>query len=644
MIVLIMLLIILSISFGIKIKLKISQEESLLVAVFGMVLFAYILGIFNLLWLSIYLIVITSVISFIYVLINLIKKKIKIRELITLPTIIYVLVIIFIYYIVKDLKFIAYDEFMFWGTNLKVMFEKSCLWAHQSIDGIHLVYPPFTSIAEYLFCKINGAYNEGIVYFGMITLIATSLMPLFKEEKYSIKSFLKVVISYVITYIALVLFVYNIANLSVDCFLGILFAVSMVLAYKLKDKKEYITLIVVLISLTLIKTNGILFAGIVIMQLFFKEVFLLIKEREKTLKNILKRLSMVVVLLLIIITTYTTWKIYYTINGKQIDDRHDKNYTQNIDISELMNAISQNEKASDRNKKVASNFLSSLISTKIIRRFDYNTVAWIFLASNILLLINLIIGKNKLQKLANYISINIGFVLYCLTNLVIFMFVFQENQGDTLQGFERYMSTYMLAMVINIVYLILEKAEWKRIVISILIGLFLQHGLNSLMLDPRITAQAYGSISDNTISENANQLKQNIKENDKVYIIDQQIDYGLEFVKTRYYLAPIKTNLLYEWNIGSDSKGIYYKTVISENELMDKLISEEYKYIYLISVDKEFLEDYKNIMSQNAKEKLQNIILEEPYMMKRNSNVIILKINKDSKMIESLEEGAKYEK
>ena len=58
MIVLIMLFIILTLSFGIKIKLKISQEESLLVAVFGMGIIAYLFGIVNLLNVSLYIIAI----------------------------------------------------------------------------------------------------------------------------------------------------------------------------------------------------------------------------------------------------------------------------------------------------------------------------------------------------------------------------------------------------------------------------------------------------------------------------------------------------------------------------------------------------------------------------------------------------------
>ena len=104
MIVLIMLFIILSISFGIKIKLKTTQEEAILISVFGMVIIAYVLGVFNLLGLSIYAIGICSLASTIYTIKKLIRKEEKIKNIITLPTVIYILTILFTYYIVKDVK------------------------------------------------------------------------------------------------------------------------------------------------------------------------------------------------------------------------------------------------------------------------------------------------------------------------------------------------------------------------------------------------------------------------------------------------------------------------------------------------------------------------------------------------------------
>lgn len=626
MIVLIMLFIILSISFGIKIKLKTTQEEAILISVFGMVIIAYVLGVFNLLGLSIYAIGICSLASTIYTIKKLIRKEEKIKNIITLPTVIYILTILFTYYIVKDVKLGFYDEYMFWGINLKEMVSKSYLWANSKMDGIHLVYQPFTAVAEYIFCKFNGEYNEGVAYLGIISLIITSIIPVLKKEKYNIKSLFKIVITIVITYITIVLFKFDIANLAVDCILGVVFAVSMYLAYTIKEKKDYIVLTILLISLTLTKANGILFAGIVIMQIFLRNIIEIIKQKEKTLK----KLQSTGILLLIIIVTYGSWQVYCAVNGKQVDDRHDKNDIQNIEISELVNAIVQNEKASERNKKIVSDFANSMTNTKIIRKYKCNTAIWVIALVNISFLLVIIISKNKRNLIANFLSINIGLILYILINIVMYLFVFQKDQGEFLIDFARYMQTYILAMVLNLIYIITKDINLKTGTLIIVIAIIFQNGLNSLMADPR---KSLREEINSQIERNAEEISKNVSEKEKVYIIDSQEDYGLEFMKTRYLISPIRTNLLYEWNLVKNKDDVFYKLEIGDNELIDKLITENYSYVYVINIDKKFLNDYENIFSKEAKQVLKQLTIYGISEYREHSGELFY-IDKDNKKIE----------
>lgn len=573
----------------------------------------------------------------IYTIIKLVRKEEKIKELITLPTIIYCVLIFFVYYIVKDVRFTDYDEFMFWGTNLKEMLHNSCLWANSKIDGIHLIYPPYTAIIEYIFCKFNGGFNEGAVYLGMITLMLTSLMPLLKEEKYSIKSLVKIILTIVITFFSIVLCVYSIKNLAVDCILGILFSVSMFLAYKLQKKKDYIVLVILLISLTLIKTNGILLSGIVIMQIFVMKVLCLIKEKEKSIKNIVKKLTIIGILLITIITSYGTWKIYYTANGKQIDDRHDKNYVENINIKEFINALTLSEEASERNKKIVLDFANAMLHTEMIRTKWCNSTVWVVVIIDIGFLIYMIGTSNKLRKIANFISINIGLLLYLLSNLIVFMFVFQPYQGEILMGIERYVLTYILAMILNLVFFMIEEINRKKvIVIFSLMMLIALTSFRNVIIDPRKISELY-DIDFEMVMAKAKQIIEGVKENEKVYIIDQKLDNGKEFQMIRCYITPIKTNLLYEWNIGSNDAGVYYKMPITEKDFIEKLIEEHYDYVYVVTVKPSFLEEYKNIFSEEAKQELQKIVMNEEEELEPEDlpeKRILLKVNKETKMIE----------
>lgn len=623
MIIFVMLFVILNLGSALKIKLKISIEESIFIAMFGMVLLAYILGLINLLGISFYIISLLTIVSLVYVINSLLKKEINLKQLITLPIIIYTIVMLILYYFIKDSKFGYYDEYMFWGYNLKEMLNNSCLWASYKIDGIHLTYPPFTAVAEYVFCQFNGGFSEPVAYLAIDTLMLTSLMPLLKNEQYKIKSFVKIVGTIALTYIALILFNYNIVNLSVDCILGILFGVSMYFVYASKENKDYITLIILLISLTLIKTNGILLAGIVIMQVFLKEIFS--KEKFK------KALKKAVMLLLAIIITFGSWQIYCKLNGKVVDDRHDKNDMQNIDVVEFINAIFLKDTASERNKSIVIFFWNSLLNEKVVRKFSKYSTVWVASIIDVLFLIYLIISKNKLKKLASFISMNFGFILYLLTTLLMFIFVFQEHQGDILMGFERYVATYLLAMILNSIYIIFENLNWFNGLILVGIAyLITPTRINALMADPRRIIKTEISTS---IIESANEIIANTNVDDKVYIIDQNLDYGTSFMELRYLILPRKTNLLYEWNIGVTDEGVYYKTAISKEEFIKTLINEEYDYLYVISSDKNFIDSYGDLFTEEAKEKLESVIAEDVEFGFSHKNGVLFQIDKEKELI-----------
>lgn len=225
-----------------------------------------------------------------------------------------------------------------------------------------------------------------------------------------------------------------------------------------------------------------------------------------------------------------------------------------------------------------------------------------------------------------------------LTNLMVFMFVFQEYQGETLMGFERYTQTYLLAMALNIIYFIGEETDYKRIVLILVMLLLMQNGLNDIMLDPRKNNRI-NSNEHNMMQKKTRMVIDIVNPIQKVYIIDQKLDYGLEFVKTRYYLSPIKTNLLYEWNIGKSQEGIYYKMSITETELIEKLIQENYDYIYIINIKESFFEDYKNIISEQAKNELQTVLIrDEDDTYQDTKQGVLLKLNTNNKMLETIME------
>lgn len=156
------------------------------------------------------------------------------------------------------------------------------------------------------------------------------------------------------------------------------------------------------------------------------------------------------------------------------------------------------------------------------------------------------------------------------------------------------------------------------------------------MLNPKYAHKILENPNEIITIENANYIKNNIKESEKVYLIDQQEDNGYEFMKTRYYILPIKTNLLYEWNIGTEKKDNFYKIIISEEEFIDKLIEENYTYVYVINSDEKLIEDYQNIFSPLAQTALKEIMIYED--IPTITNGVLLKVDKELRLIKHIEE------
>ena len=184
-------IILIIIASAITTKWKFKQENSILLTFLSTGIFTYVLGLINLMKFSIYIILALTVISIIYLIYAFIKKKVKVKEIITPGTIIYFITIFIVTWFVKGTFYTEWDEFSHWGSNLKAMVSYDLLWSNQIYDGVHVVYPPFAGIIEYIVCKLNGGFAEDVSYVGITFFVITLLMPFLTNLKYNWKDFLK---------------------------------------------------------------------------------------------------------------------------------------------------------------------------------------------------------------------------------------------------------------------------------------------------------------------------------------------------------------------------------------------------------------------------------------------------------------------
>lgn len=630
---LVAILIYISIATCITQRFKFKQESSVTIVFLSLALLLYIAGLFNLMKFAVYLIYLFAIISFVYIIYCIIKKKIKIREIFTPGIIMYIFVIMIMAFIVKDTYYYEWDEFSHWGANLKAMVEYDVFWSNKIYDGVHVVYTPIAGIIEYFFCKINGGFAEDVSYMAINTFIITLLLPIIKGQKHNLKSYIKLILFWFMFYCSIKLCNFQLTSIYIDMLLGILFALGMVLAYRLDGKEDKINLILTLIMMPLLKDTGLLLLGIILMQLFFNKVILKIIEERKITKQHFKIFGIIVLMLIIPLVFYGTWKIYCGVNGKVLDDRHDKNAISEIDIKEYIKGILLIDTDNSKYKDISNSFYDALNTTPVVGGLESTVtavklVAVLDITGIIIYLVNK--DKQDKKKIATILlALNIGFGLYCLLLLATFMFAFTETEGRALASYSRYMSTYFIAWIIITVGLALN-SKIKNVILSLTIAIMLCLYPTSVISIVDITSRKNLSGIDDEIRTEANIIKENVELNDKVYIIYQNIGGGYEYHKLRYSISPIVTNLLYEWSLGPK----YYESDIwsldlTKEEFEKKLIDEEFDYLFIAKIDKQFVDIYGSLINfdfnTNNYEELNNKLLK---IERVNENEVILNLVK----------------
>ena len=594
-------LILIIIASAITTKWKFKQENSLLLTFLSIGIFTYILGLINLMKFSIYIILALTVLSMIYLIYAFIKKKVKVKEIITPGTIIYFITIFVISWFVKGTFYTEWDEFSHWGSNLKAMVSYDLLWSNQIYDGVHVVYPPFAGIIEYIVCKLNGGFAEDVSYIGVTFFVITLIMPFLTNLKYNWKDFLKGFLIVFAVYVFALNLGYTVTSVYIDFLLAMLFLAGMYLSFRDEGKEDKILLVLVCIALPLLKDTGLLMLGIILMQLFFRKVVLKIYSDKKMTKEAIKKFGKIIILLLIPLCVYASWKLYCSSNNRYLDDRHDKNAISNIDIKEYLKAITVLKGTPGKLKDIATSFYTALNDTKLFGKYPMTTAIQLLVVLNLIGIFLYFFQKDEKKRkniLILFITMNIGFVLYCLLLMATYMFAFTEQEGRTLASYDRYMKTYFLAWIGLIIGITTSQLGKKGLISATIVALVALYGCTPIqIIQPK--AKGVSGIPQEII-EKGNIINNSLEKGDKVYLIYQNIGGGGAYHQLRYCISPIVTNLMYEWSLGPKySEDDIWNYDISKEDFEKKLINEEFDYIFIAKSDEQFINIYGSLFDSS---------------------------------------------
>ena len=609
------LMIILPIATFLTVKFKFKQENSILIIFLSGILLIYGLGVFNIMIGAVYILVVLAVLSTIYIIYAAIKKNVVWRDVFTLGTLIYIFIALVLSVVLKNTYFREWDEFSHWGPNLKAMVENDLFWSNNKYDGIHVVYQPLAGLIEYLFCKLNGGFSESIAYIGVDVGILTLLIPILKNLKYKIADIIKAVLFFFSMFCLIYIFYFSLESIYIDFMLGVMFAIGLFVANNCEEVEDKILLVLILLSMAELKTTGLLFDGIILIVVFLQKVIRPIIKEKKITKKVWKNFAITILLLVSVLIAYKSWDIYCKSNNRVLDRRHDNNFISEINIKEYVKAVLQYGSRSEKTDTIAKSFYEAIDSRPIISHLPYKTILQIFIALDVVLIIMFITSKDKEERskiLILGIAINVGMVLYCLLLMATYMFAFTETEGRGLFSLERYMSTFFMAWIINVMAILLNRGIYlktlsngKKVVIEssiismAIIAIICLIGIDKETLKNPIQKKSSGVPE--YIAQKAEIVTSNLNRGDKVFVIFQDPGVTVDPFVFRYCISPIVMNLMDEYSLGElDSPDDHMTLNITEQEWEQKLIDENYDYVFILKSDEEFKETYKDIFEENT--------------------------------------------
>lgn len=590
-----------------KNRCNVNIEKIIPCTIISIILVVYIFGLFNLLKIGVYAVLILELIFLILLIKSLIKKRIKIKEIIKLfsrpSMVIWLIGVIIIYFYYKGRMLIAWDEFSHWGDVVKMMYYNNIFNTNPASLSVAKAYPPVMSIFQYFVEKISfNGYQEHYLYSSYHIFIISLILPFIKNFKW--KDFFKIILVLIIFLIAPTIFFnepYNYYNIIyIDPFLGIIFGYLMASIYVNKKYKKFeiISTSLTFFALTLTKDVAPVFSFIALFYIFLNIVIadknykLLKKINKKNIKLFLKKTKPIWIFLLVIILSYTSWKINVKLNVKYISSGYPS--TIKDAIYALLNI------GDSYHITVVNNYVKYLSDYKL------TSIGNIYVFSSIMIIFSIILFKSERKFSENkskngFICIFLGEILYIFIMLVLYLLMFSEYEATKLASIKRYIGIYMIAIIyffcLITIYRSIEQKKYKNLLILSVI-LILNANMSSVILnfyDFYHNKQNTQSIRKIYI-DSAEYIRSKVDKNKKYkfYIIIQNSTGGEKWMM-RYELRDILKGMNegFDWSLGEKYyDGDIWTLDISKDEFKNIIFDEKYDYIFLFQIDDKFIERY----------------------------------------------------
>lgn len=589
-------------------KYSISITFALPIVFNAIAIAGYLLGLFDVLWIVIFLCIFVTLYSIVITIKNGWWKSNE-RGL----YILYFIDAVFFVVLSYGRNVWAGDDLYHWGLVIKNMYywNRYCIESPVTINFTN--YSEYTAIIPYIVVKLNFKWNDYISFasqslWGMTLLLPIMFQCRLRRNIYSL-------LNYIIRIFILIFlpgfygFRYMTYNcLQADRLLGFAAAFSIVIVFVEFGDKKIINsaFLISLISLCAIKETGIYIAMMI----------LVVYITKGWINNEIIECKYVLIIVSNCIITFLTWNIYCKVHNATVYVNRSAHH---LSASFLKNIFEGKEV--ERHNVLMDAIRRALSIDFFQIGWNRCYLLWMIVAVCLCCFIALKEKRGRIKAIIYSFYIIIFSTIWWIGVMYVELFKSSIDEMVALTSYDRYLDTIFISFIFALLIVFFTRADETRmskgavIVFGITIILFSYSNIKynfSFCFANKVQTQ----IQMDNVIEKADRevLNRMTKENDKIYIISQQnIPMVIDYYLANYYLAPIQCNLALSENIPDSFKKSYfltsdyemakedeYVTYYSEEEFWDVLY--EYTYVLILYHDDNFDNSYYNMFQNNKVE------------------------------------------
>lgn len=496
-------------------------------------------------------------------------------------------------------QFLLWDEFSFWASSAKIIYETNALFNADSPIFLKS-YPPGQQLFQYYVTKLTGWSEKNVLYAQGFWLLSGLLC----ITGSLVKRPFNIAVTFLLSCVLLYYFEYSFSSIYSDALLGICFGACLVLAFNPnRSFMAWAGLTTALATLILIKEIALLLMLIVWALYVLLGLFKRLQVTGYPAMSVREVATRSLGCLLLVLVVQRSWAWYVgQIGGTR---------QETVGLIEKLTSIIAN----GRLEQTWLEFLLRLAKPQYLKWSLFNEAMgpsiWLTLALLVtvaILSIRQHLPLERLRMSVMFVTVYAGGLAYVGILFFSYLVFFSEYEGVRLASFERYLSTYVLAMGLITFASYMSIFDAKAINRQRLNQLIV--ALTVLLLAPPLFFKELKQIQSagpsatlrRDIETFAAEVKQHVQPGEKTYFVAQNSN-GLE--RTMFYYAMLPNTIATGW-CWSFGQKYFEGDVWTCDKKLPELI-QGYDYLAVYHADAQFWQVAGDLFEPQAKGLLRGV-------------------------------------